>query len=196
MAGIPSFNEWFENAQFLGTPVIPKFYLEVDSLEERYIKLATHIKYLEDLINGGYSDQVAQNTKMIAELEQEFEEFKASGFDDYYKAQCEQWIKDHLTYIYTQVCKNVFFGLTSDGYFCAYIPESWQDIDFDTGAVYGTTEYGRLILRYDVDGQGVINNTNEPSESYAALVEEVARLSEIVDKNRAILKTPVNRKVN
>ena len=44
----------------------------------------------------------------------------------------------------------VFFGLTLDGYFVAYIPESWTQIIFDTGAVYGTPEYGRLILSYDV----------------------------------------------
>jgi len=45
----------------------------------------------------------------------------------------------------------VFFGVTLDGHFVAYIPESWTDIDFDTGMIYGTPEYGRLILRYEVD---------------------------------------------
>lgn len=53
----------------------------------------------------------------------------------------------------------VFFGLTSDGHFCAYIPGSWADIEFDTGAVYGTSQYGRLLLRYRTDGSEVIDNT-------------------------------------
>ena len=49
--------------------------------------------------------------------------------------------------------------MTDDGYFCAYVPDSWVDIEFDTGAVYGYYTYGRLILRYIVDGSGVIDNT-------------------------------------
>ena len=57
--------------------------------------------------------------------------------------------------------KQVYFGLTSDGYFCAYVPDSWSDITFDTGATYGTETYGRLILRFDSDGSGVIDNTHE-----------------------------------
>ena len=52
--------------------------------------------------------------------------------------------------IISEAIKTVYFGLTLDGYFVAYIPESWTQIIFDTGAVYGTPEYGRLILSYDV----------------------------------------------
>ena len=40
----------------------------------------------------------------------------------------------------------------------AYIPESFDDIVFDTGANYGSDEYGRLILRWDVDDSGFAVN--------------------------------------
>lgn len=132
------------------TPVIPADYWNIDSEEQRYFaickqiqKLACYAQYTGEKVN--------LNKKLIDELYEQFEEFKASGFDDYYAAQIEQWIADNMEWIIEQSIKMVFFGLTLDGYFVAYIPESWNDIVFDTGMVYGREDYGRLILKMQVD---------------------------------------------
>ena len=93
-------------------------------------------------------DNVNIDSNAIKELQDAFQKFQESGFDDYYAEQVAQWIGENLKFIYETTIKQIFFGLTDDGYFCAYIPESWDDIIFDTGAVYGTEEYGRLILKY------------------------------------------------
>ena len=74
-------------------------------------------------------------------------------YEDDYKATIEKWLGDNLPqYVYdyiTQSIQAVFFGLTYDGYFCAYIPKKWaQYIEFDTGANYNDDQYGCLILRY------------------------------------------------
>ena len=58
--------------------------------------------------------------------------------------------------IISKSIRMVFFGLTENGYFVAYIPESWREIVFDTGMVYNLDTYGRLILRYDVDSPNAI----------------------------------------
>jgi hypothetical protein len=46
----------------------------------------------------------------------------------------------------------VFFGITDDGYFVAYIPESWEDITFYTTELDIflpiQPEYGHLVLAY------------------------------------------------
>lgn len=55
--------------------------------------------------------------------------------------------------IISKTMKMVFFGLTDDGYFCAYIPDTWDDIQFDTGMIYGEPEYGRLILEMNTNGR-------------------------------------------
>lgn len=52
----------------------------------------------------------------------------------------------------SKAIKNVWFGLNQEGYFVAYIPESWRDIMFATTG-YDTVvptelEYGHLVL-YD-----------------------------------------------
>lgn len=46
----------------------------------------------------------------------------------------------------------ITFGLTDDGYFVAYIPEQWQDIQFFTDTSdFNAPEFGRLGLMYNVN---------------------------------------------
>ena len=143
-----------------------------------------------DKLNEGLSSTsklvgiVAENSENIAELQELFKKFMESGFDDYYRDQIEQWFRDNAFNIYKLIAKQVFFGLTEDGYFCAYVPDSWKEIEFDTGMNYGTYTYGRLILRYETDGSGVIDNTGygqygDP-EPYEELKAMVLKLNETV----------------
>lgn len=146
------------------TPTIPKLYWDVKSQEQRILNLF-------DLLNKlvCYAEQMGIKLNLsqdeLDKLQDEFEQFKESGFDEYYEKQLAQWIKDNAATLFQLLAKQVYFGLTDDtysggaGYFVAYIPDSWSDITFDTGAVYGQADYGRLILRFDADGTGVINNT-------------------------------------
>lgn len=140
------------------TPTIPKFYWDVKSQEQRIKVMCCLIQQLIDQY-GSTDSQIQKNADDIAELQELFRKFQESGFDDYYEQQVIQWINNNIAILYQQLAKQVFFGLTSDGHFCAYVPDSWSDITFDTGAVYGTETYGRLILRFDSDGSGVIDNT-------------------------------------
>ena len=140
------------------TPTIPKLYWDVKSQEQRILNLF-------DLLNKlvCYAEQMGIQLNVsqdeLEELKAEFEKFQDSGFEDYYEKQLAQWIKDNAATLFQLLAKQVYFGLTDDGHFCAYIPDSWSDVTFDTGAVYGQADYGRLILRFDADGTGVINNT-------------------------------------
>ena len=165
------------------TPSIPKFYWDVDSQEQGIKQLCKTVCMLIDYLNQ-VADQVNIDTDAIAELKALFQKFQESGFDDYYRAQIEQWVKDNMENIIRDSIKMVFFGLTDDGYFCAYIPDSWSDLTFDTGMNYGTYTYGRLIIRMETDGSGVIDNTGygeygDP-QPYEELKSQVAKLNETV----------------
>ena len=105
---------------------------------------------VSDMLSGKIND----DHDAIVELQELFDKFMDSGFDDYYLEQIEKWVNDNLAELYHLLVKQVYFGLTLEGYFVAYIPESWDDIIFDTGMVYGVDTYGRLILRWDVDNSG------------------------------------------
>ena len=134
------------------TPTIPKMYWDVHSQEQRIHRICD---MLDKLIC--YADYLGDNVEITKEdieaLKSEFEEFKESGFEDYYAEQLEQWINDNMSDIIAKYVSMVFFGLTLEGRFVAYIPNgaAWDDIVFDTGMIYGIDTYGRLILRWDVD---------------------------------------------
>lgn len=146
------------------TWVIPKMYWDAFSSEQRYHALC---RQLCKLI--AYADQLGIDSNHLTELYEtlasDFDSFKKHGFDDYYKEQVEYWIKNNLDYIFDETVKQVYFGLTLDGHFVAYIPESWDDIVFDTGAIYGEDTYGRLILRWDVDNSG--ESVNQRPEDWS-----------------------------
>lgn len=69
-----------------------------------------------------------------------------------FAAGIRAWIVRNFYDIVGDMCKMVFFGLTDSGYFVAYIPESWSDIDFKTTGldinIALMPEYGHLVLEY------------------------------------------------
>lgn len=88
----------------------------------------------------------------------EYEELKAlydqiitGKFPESIVQAFETWARKNFPELVSEMIANVFFGLTDDGYFVAYIPESWSDITFSTTgydiAVAGY-DYGHLTLSY------------------------------------------------
>lgn len=93
------------------------------------------------------------------EHEADYEELKAlydavmaGNFPPSITEAFNRWMSIHALDLVGELVKNVFFGLTDAGYFIAYIPESWDDITFNT-TVYDIIvdtmpEYGHLVLSY------------------------------------------------
>lgn len=158
---------------------LPQMYWDVMSGEQRIHAICQALQDLVDAVNECEQNNQL-NSEKIKELQELFQKFMDSGFDDYYAEQVAKWIDENLKYIYDHTIKQVFFGLTSDGYFCAYIPDSWRDIQFDTGMNYGTYTYGRLILRFDADGSGVIDNSaygeHCSPEEYKSLLAQIQQM--------------------
>lgn len=139
------------------TPVIPKFYWDVYSMEQRlkqlcmnFDKVEHYLDYVADLMNQWNIDF----TKEIEDELREMWELINNGME----GAAQEWLEKNLEWLFTEVAKQVYFGLTLNGYFVAYIPDGWDDIIFDTGMVYGEDTYGRLILRWDVDNSGYAVN--------------------------------------
>ena len=130
------------------TMVIPKFYWDAESPEQRvkylcmlYDKLMAYVDALKDNVNV--------DSEAIAELQDVFQKFMESGFDDYYAQQVAQWIAENLQKIIdAMTVSTVYFGLTDDGYFTANYPLSWKTVQFDTIADYSSDYYGCLVLLY------------------------------------------------
>ncbi len=89
----------------------------------------------------------------------DFEKFindmqKSSTLPDGVKEALFDWASEHLVDLVGQTVKMVFFGLTDDGHFCAWIPDSWRDITFNTSdydiilTAHPEVGFGHLILSY------------------------------------------------
>ena len=148
-------------AFFPSAPVVPKLYYDALSPEQRIKKLCEELHRLCE-----YANLLGENINLdhaaIAQLQADFQRFIDGEYDQYYKDVIYRWIQDNFVDLISEGVKQVFFGLTDDGYFCAYVPDSWNEIMFDTGAVFGRSDYGRLILRFEADEvaqRGTIDNT-------------------------------------
>lgn len=139
------------NSFVAATPVLPTFYWDVYSAEERWKTICKLLKRITDYVEY-MGEAVNIDREMYNQLSALFQQFMESGFEDYYEAQLEQWIKDNAGQLLSDYIKLVFFGLTPDGYFCAWIPDTWDEITFDTVADYSDPLYGRLVLLYDAEG--------------------------------------------
>lgn len=127
--------------------VLPAVYDDSLSYYELLCKVIRKLNEVIEL-NNEQSEAYNELYQLFIQLKDDFDKFMESGFEDYYEEQIEAWVDAHMEEIIARAIKMVFFGLTDDGYFCAYIPSSWKEITFDTGAVFGSEEYGRLILKY------------------------------------------------
>lgn len=119
--------------------VLPLVY---DNSLSYYEVLCKVVKYINDLI-----DSDKEIIKDIDKLKEEMDEVLA--FMEKYREEAEKIIKEEIEkYIATMV----FFGITDDGYFVAYIPRSWDNITFNTTGLDIILdlqpEYGHLVLSY------------------------------------------------
>lgn len=120
--------------------VLPLVYDESLSYYEVLCKV---VKYINDLI--------ASDKEIISEVDK----LKAD------MATVQAWI-DGFNYepllktvkemVNKYITAGVYFGLTDSGYFVAYIPDGWENVQFNTTGLDinlpNEQEYGHLVLSY------------------------------------------------
>lgn len=134
---------------------IEELYTKLDSEDDKIEELYAEFSNLKTMVENeqkALEKEIEQAKKELGDayqnIEDEFELFKSHGFDLYYKKQVMIWIDDNMKSIWQNITGRVFFML-EDGYFVAYIPDSWSDLTFSTGKTYGAADYGCLCLSYE-----------------------------------------------
>ena len=98
---------------------------------------------LKDL--GNYAERVG-------ELEDAVEKLEKGDLTPEMAAAIVELVQRDIIGLVGEMVKFVFFGLTMDGYFVAYIPEPWDSIIFNTTNydifIPEVAEFGRLVLSY------------------------------------------------
>lgn len=98
-----------------------------------------------------FSEWITQHETEYEELKALYDAVMSGNFPQSIKDAFSSWMQDNAIDLVGELVHMVFFGLTDDGYFVAYIPESWNDIQFGTSGldtIISGVEYGRLILSY------------------------------------------------
>lgn len=133
------------NYQFLSRPTTAKdiaqlFYCVkyvIETQKNLYEEFSELYHFVNDFIE---SVDLQIDEKIDAAL-------KSNDFiDEVIIPKVRDWISKNMVDIVAETVKQVYFGLTDDGYFVAYIPSSWSDITFSTCVTDDC--YGRLILEY------------------------------------------------
>lgn len=67
---------------------------------------------------------------------------------DFESGKFLEWADKNLPAMVCEMVRFVWFGLTPDGHFCAYVPANWGWLTFNTGTDITEPEYGHLIITY------------------------------------------------
>jgi hypothetical protein len=133
---------------------LPTVFDDSLSYYEVLCQLACYINdILEDLkgLSQGTEDlskEIEELEKVVDEIKKEIDDFKEGDNMDSIIDALSKWIDKNLQALVGRIVKYVFFGLTPDGYFCAYIPPDWNFITFDTIMDYNSSLYGHLVLQW------------------------------------------------
>lgn len=92
-----------------------------------------------------YQKLYVQVQETITRLNQLIEQVNSGDFPD---DVLQQWAANNMESIIRSIVLHVFFGLTKDGYFAAYIPQTWDFIQFDTIVDSTSDLWGHLVLRW------------------------------------------------
>lgn len=90
-----------------------------------------------------------QHEEAYEELKKLYDDLMAGIYPISFENSLKDWIDKYGIDIIAEKIKAVHFGLTNDGYFCAFIPDNWSDIQFDTVTDFDDPLYGHLMLIYD-----------------------------------------------
>ena len=94
---------------------------------------------------------IETHQKEYEELKKLYDDLLDGKFTPEMEHALYEWTVKHTVEIIGMAVKTVFFGINDDGYFVAYIPDSWSDITFGTTGLDvfpEGVEFGHLTLNY------------------------------------------------
>ena len=121
-------------------------YTNLEDLNLDYI-LKTVKKVFDDVTS--LNEWRIEHEAEYNELKQLYDDLLAGNFPPEMYNSLHDWVVQNSASIIESLTKMVFFGLTDTGYFVAYIPDTWNDIIFNTSGYDEnllSIDFGHLIL--------------------------------------------------
>lgn len=133
--------------------LIDLFYNKYNYTDFHELNLSWLLKVVKQLLieMDNMEEWKAQHEKEYEQLKALYDDLMAGKFTPEMEDALYNWSVKNTVEIIGKAIKTVFFGITDDGYFVAYIPESWSDITFGTTGLDTFpegVEFGHLTLTY------------------------------------------------
>lgn len=116
--------------------------------------LIKHVNSYDEVINT-LNAWIAENEPKLDDMEALYQALISGNLPVGVQNGIEKWCRENMADLVAEMAHLVFFGITDDGYFVAYVPETWSDIIFNTTgydiSVPGV-DFGHLTLSFETGG--------------------------------------------
>lgn len=93
--------------------------------------------------------KIKQLDKTVQECYEEIQKLTNGEYIETYVQALATWIDNNLQVVVSKIVKYVWFEIDKNGYFIAWIPDTWDFIDFDTEMNPDSEDYGKLTLLWE-----------------------------------------------
>ena len=109
----------------------------------------TSITNQQTTFETNINTKINELTARVDECYEEVEKLINGEYIETYVQALAAWIDNNLQVMVSKLVKYVWFEVNEDGYFVAYIPDTWDFIDFDTEMNPDNEDYGKLALLWE-----------------------------------------------
>lgn len=120
-----------------------------------FLKLAEYVRSTADEMNRWKAEHEQEYQELLEHvnaIQDWIDDLEAGDIPQALIEGLATWIDTNIESLIGKNIRYVWFGLTDDGHFVAYMPESWQELWFDTVMNYQNEYYGHLLIKYDPEG--------------------------------------------
>lgn len=121
-------------------------------LDEYKTDTDAHITDFENNVNttvNAQNSKIEELAKTVVQLQNDIEDLLNGEYIDNYVKALATWIDNNLQQLVAKVVKYVWFEIDESGYFIAYIPDTWDFVDFGTELDPDDEDYGKLVLEWE-----------------------------------------------
>lgn len=109
----------------------------------------TYITNQQNTFENNINIKINELTDKVNDCYDEVEKLINGEYIETYVQALATWIDNNLQVMVSKIVKYVWFEVNEDGYFVAYIPDTWDFIDFDTEMNPDNEDYGKLALLWE-----------------------------------------------
>lgn len=109
----------------------------------------TAITNQQNTFESNINIKINELTDRVNDCYAEVEKLINGEYIETYVQALATWIDNNLQVMVSKIVKYVWFEVNEDGYFVAYIPDTWDFINFDTEMNPDDEDYGKLALLWE-----------------------------------------------